>query len=731
MADTASECPYRLANVGGGGTGSSYWWPKNVRLDILRLNSPIIDPYKGELDYASAVKSVDWNALKEDLRKVLTDSKDWWPADFGHYGGMFVRLSWHNAGTYRLSDGRGGAGRGQQRFAPLNSWPDNNGLDKGRQLLWPVKQKYGSKISWADLFVLIGNVALEDMGFKTSGFGAGRADTWESDTSVYWGSEATWLGNEDRYTNGGLIKGGEKDINTRELDESLAATHMGLIYVNPEGPDGIPDPLAAARDIRTTFTRMGMDDEETVALIAGGHTFGKAHGAGPTEHLGREPNGAGLETQGRGWVSNYKSGHGGDAIASGLEVTWTSTPVKWGHGFFTYLFRYEWELTKSPAGAHQWVAKTDDLIIPHASDPNKKQKPTMLTTDLSLRYDPIYGKISKRFLENPDQFHDAFSRVWFKLLHRDLGPRTRWLGPEVPKEIFIWEDYIPIGPQLSDSDVASLKKDILALGIEPTKLIAVAWASASSFRGSDYRGGANGARIRFTNWEVDNPAQVKQVVSALEGVQKKFGKVSIADLIVLGGVAALEKVSGVAVPFTPGRGDALLEQTDLETYQNLRPRVDGFRNYGRGTKRVTTEQFLVDRASLLDLTIPELTVLVGGLRVLNQNWDGSDKGVFTKRPGTLTNDFFVNLLNLDLKWKAVDNETFEGFDIKTGQKLWNASRVDLIFGDHPELRAVAEVYAQADSHDKFVKDFVAAFVKVTNLDRFDVQFGTGAGKARL
>ncbi|RMD44477.1 hypothetical protein DV735_g750, partial [Chaetothyriales sp. CBS 134920] len=707
MADAdAAKCPYRLANVAGGGLTNRDWWPNDVRLDILRLNGTSVDPYKGELDYAAAFKTVDYNALKEDLRKVLTDSQAWWPADFGHYGGMF-------------------------RFAPLNSWPDNNGLDKGRQLLWPVKQKYGSKVSWADLFMLIGNVALEDMGVKTTGFAAGRADTWESDTSVFWGSEATWLGNEERYTFGGRDKGAEKDIHTRELEEPLAASHMGLIYVNPEGPDGIPDPLAAARDIRITFGRMGMDDEETVALIAGGHTFGKAHGAGPTDNLGREPAAAGIENQGRGWVSSYKSGHGGDAIASGLEVTWTSTPVKWGHAFFTYLFKYEWELTKSPAGAHQWVAKTDDLIIPHASDPNIKQKPTMLTTDLTLRYDPVYGKISKRFLDNPDQFHDAFARAWFKLLHRDLGPRSRWIGPEIPKEIFSWEDYVPAGPQLSDSDVASLKKEILATGIEPTKLIATTWASASSFRGSDHRGGANGARIRFTEWEVDNPAQVKQVISALEGVQKKFGKVSLADLIVLGGVAALEKASGAAVPFTSGRGDATREQTDFEILDYLRPRIDGFRNYGRGTERVTTEQFLVDRASLLNLTIPELTVLVGGLRVLNQNWDGSNKGVFTKRPGTLTNDFFVNLLNLNLKWKAIDSETFEGTDIRTGEKLWTATRADLIFGYHPELRAVAEVYAQSDAQEKFVKDFIAAFTKVVNLDRFDVQNSASTGKARL
>ncbi|RMZ77278.1 hypothetical protein DV737_g4470, partial [Chaetothyriales sp. CBS 132003] len=668
MPDSAkpAECPYRTVNVGGGGVRNRDWWPTELRLDILRQNGGSIDPYKGELDYAAAFKSLDYNALKKDLRAVLTDSKDWWPADFGHYGGLF------------------------QRFAPLNSWPDNASLDKGRQLLWPVKQKYGSKISWADLFLLIGNVALEDMGVKTTGFAGGRADTWESDASVYWGAETTWLGNEERYSAGGTVRGSEKDIHTRTLEEPLAATHMGLIYVNPEGPDGVPDPKAAARDIRTTFGRMAMNDEETVALIAGGHTFGKTHGAGPADHVGKEPN-----------------------------------------AFLTYLYKYEWELEKSPAGANQWVAKTDDLIIPNAFDAGKKQKPTMLTTDLALRYDPAYNKISKHYLEHPDEFQEAFSRAWFKLLHRDLGPRSRWLGPELPKEHFIWEDVVPAGPTLSESDVAGLKKDILATGIEPTKLIAAAWASASSFRGSDRRGGANGARIRFTNWEVNNPAQFKQVLAALEGVQQKFGKVSIADLIVLAGVAGLEKASGVAVPFTPGRGDATLEQTDLASYEHLKPAIDGFRNYGHGTDRVRTEQFLVDRAQLLNLSIPELTVLVGGLRVLSQNWDGSDKGVFTKRPGTLTNDFFVNLLDLNTEWKAVDTETFEGLDRKTGQKLWTGTRADLIFGSHPELRAVAEVYAQADAQDKFVKDFVAAFDKVLNLDRFDVHQAAAAGKPRL
>ncbi|RMZ86691.1 hypothetical protein DV736_g6081, partial [Chaetothyriales sp. CBS 134916] len=735
MADIfkRAECPYRVANIGGGGTRNRDWWPTELRLDILRQNSGSIDPYKGELDYAAAFKSLDYNALKKDLRAVLTDSKDWWPADFGHYGGLFIRLAWHSAGTYRVNDGRGGGGRGQQRFAPLNSWPDNASLDKARKLLWPVKQKYGSKISWADLFLLIGNVALEDMGVKTTGFAGGRADTWETDSSVYWGAEATWLGNEERYSYGGTARGSEKDIHTRNLEDPLAATHMGLIYVNPEGPDGIPDPKAAARDIRTTFGRMAMNDEETVALIAGGHSFGKTHGAGPADNIGKEPFGAPLEAQGLGWDNRFRSGKGPDAITSGLEVTWTSTPTKWSNAFFTYLYKYEWELVKSPAGANQWVAKTDDLIIPDAFEAHKKQKPRMLTTDLALRYDPIYDKISQRYLKNPDEFQEAFSRAWFKLLHRDLGPRARWLGPEVPKEHFLWEDPItaPTGPPLSESDIASLKKDILATGIEPTKLIAAAWASASSFRGSDRRGGANGARIRFTNWEVDNPTQFKQVLSALEGVQKKFGNVSIADLIVLAGVAGLEKVSGVAVPFTPGRGDATLEQTDLDSYEHLKPQIDGFRNYGHGTDRVRTEQFLIDRAQLLNLSIPELTVLVGGLRVLNQNWDGSNKGVFTKRPGKLTNDFFVNLLDLNTDWQAIDTETFEGVDHKTGQKLWTGTRADLIFGSHPELRAVAEVYAQSDAHDKFVKDFVAAFDKVLNLDRFDVHHHAAVGKPRL
>jgi catalase-peroxidase len=659
-------------------------------------------------------------------------------------------MAWHSAGTYRVFDGRGGGGDGQQRFAPLNSWPDNVSLDKARRLLWPIKQKYGNKISWADLYLLTGNVALESMGFKTFGFAGGRADTWEADESVYWGGETTWLGNEVRYSNGeegvkghGVVDGDEhkknhEDIHGRDLEKPLAAAHMGLIYVNPEGPDGIPDPVASARDIRTTFGRMAMNDEETVALIAGGHSFGKTHGAGPSDNVGNEPEAASIEEQGFGWTSKYKSGKGPDTITSGLEVTWTKTPTKWSNNYLEYLFKYEWEKTKSPAGANQWVAKNAEAIIPDAFDPNKKHLPTMLTSDLALRYDPEYEKISRRFLNNPDQLADAFGRAWFKLLHRDLGPRALWIGPEIPKEELIWEDPLPApsGQVIDDSDIASLKKEILAAGVEPTALIQTAWASASTFRGSDKRGGANGARIRLApqkDWKVNNPQQLSKVLSALEGVQKKFNggskKVSLADLIVLGGNAAVEKASGVSVPFTPGRTDATQEQTDVESFSHLEPQVDGFRNYGQSSSRARAEQFLVDRAHLLTLSAPELTALIGGLRVLGGNYDGSSHGVFTKRPGQLTNDFFVNLLDMGTAWKASGSELFDGVDRKTGAKKWTATRADLVFGSHAELRAIAEVYGSADGQEKFKQDFVAAWVKVSNLDRFDVA-GKGE-KSRL
>jgi catalase-peroxidase len=749
------ECPVNHANIGGGGTRNKDWWPNDLKLNILRQHTAVTNPYNKDFDYAEAFKSLDYNGLKKDLTALMTDSQDWWPADFGHYGGLFVRMAWHSAGTYRLFDGRGGGGQGQQRFAPLNSWPDNVSLDKARRLLWPIKQKYGNKISWADLYLLTGNVAIESMGLKTFGFAGGRPDTWEADESVYWGGETTWLGNEVRYSDGneglaagGVVDGdqskkGHKDIHSRDLEKPLAAAHMGLIYVNPEGPDGVPDPVASARDIRTTFGRMAMNDEETVALIAGGHAFGKTHGAGPSDNVGTEPEGASIEQQGLGWSNKFKSGKGPDAITSGLEVTWTSTPVKWSNSYLEYMFKYEWELTKSPAGANQWVAKDAPEIIPHAFDANKKQKPTMLTSDLALRFDPAYEKISRRFLENPAQLEDAFTRAWFKLLHRDMGPRSRWLGPEIPKEELIWEDPIPAAnyATIDSQDVAALKKEILASGVEPTKLISTAWASASTFRGGDKRGGANGARIRLApqkDWKVNNPPVLKEVLSALEGVQKKFNssasggkKVSLADLIVLGGVAALEKAAGVPVPFTPGRTDASQEQTDVESFTYLEPYADGFRNYGKSTPRVKTEQFLVDRAHLLTLSAPELTVLVGGLRALNTNFDGSSHGVFTKRPGQLTNDFFVNLLDTNTAWKVADssNDTFVGTDRKTGAQKWTATRADLVFGSHAELRAISEVYGSADGQEKLVKDFVAAWDKVNNLDRYDL--GASAARARL
>lgn len=755
------ECPahtsIKEANTGGGGTRNHDWWPNELKLNILRQNTAVTNPMSKDFDYAAAFKSLDYNALKKDLRALMTDSQEWWPADFGHYGGLFIRMAWHSAGTYRVFDGRGGGGQGQQRFAPLNSWPDNVSLDKARRLLWPIKQKYGDKISWADLLLLTGNVALESMGLKTFGFAGGRADTWEADESVYWGGETTWLGNDVRYAGGkegvaghGVVDGDEhkkshSDIHTRDLEEPLAAAHMGLIYVNPEGPDGQPDPIASARDIRTTFGRMAMNDEETVALIAGGHTFGKTHGAAPSDHVGKEPEAAGIEQQGFGWSNSHGSGKGPDTITSGLEVIWTKTPTKWSNSYLEYLFKFEWELTKSPAGAHQWVAKNAEPFIPDAYDANKKHLPTMLTTDLALRFDPAYEKVSRRFLENPDQLADAFARAWFKLLHRDMGPRARWLGPELPAEELIWEDPIPAvnHPLMDDKDIATLKKEILASGVDATKFVSTAWASASTFRGSDKRGGANGARIRFApqkNWKVNNPPQLSEVLSALEGVQKNFNdsqsggkKVSLADLIVLAGCAAVEKAAGVPVPFTPGRMDASQDQTDAQSFEHLEPVAEGFRNYGKSTSRVRTEQFLVDKAHLLTLSAPEMTVLVGGLRALNANYDGSAHGVLTKRPGQLTNDVFVNLLDMNTAWKAsgTDNEVYEGTDRKTGQKKWTATRADLVFGSHAELRAIAEVYGSADGQKRFVKDFVAAWDKVMNLDRFDLTHSAQPGKARL
>ena len=747
------ECPYREANVGGGGTRNRDWWPNDLKLNILRQHTGITNPMTKDFDYPAAFKSLDYDGLKKDLNNVMTDSQEWWPADFGHYGGLFIRMAWHSAGTYRVSDGRGGGGQGQQRFAPLNSWPDNVSLDKARRLLWPVKQKYGDKISWADLFLLTGNVALESMGLQTFGFAGGRADTYEADESVYWGGESTWLGNDVRYSDGkagvsehGVVDGDQSkkehgDIHSRDLDMTLAAAHMGLIYVNPEGPDGKPDCLASARDIRTTFGRMAMNDAETVALIAGGHTFGKTHGAAPSDNIGMEPEAAGLEQQGFGWANKHGSGKGPDTITSGLEVIWTSTPTKWSSHYLDYMYKYEWELTKSPAGAHQWVAKTTDKIIPDAYDSNKKHLPTMLTTDLALRYDPEYEKITRRFKDHPDQLADEFARAWYKLLHRDLGPRARWIGPEIPKEEMIWEDPIPKLDHavVESKDIAELKKQILATGIDNTKLIKAAWSSASSFRGSDKRGGANGARIRLEpmkDWKVNNPSEISEVLKALEGVQKDFQsgskKVSLADLIVLAGCAALEKASGVSVPFTPGRMDASEEQTDAKSFEHLEPVADGFRSYGKSTNRVRTEQFLVDKAALLNLSAPEMTVLVGGLRTLNANYDGSSHGVLTKTPGKLSNDFFVNLLDMSTKWSAPDrNEVYQGVDRKTGEKKWTATRADLIFGSHPELRALAEVYGSSDGKDKLTKDFVAAWDKVMNLDRYDLIPSLNPGKPHL
>jgi len=718
------KCPF--GHTAASGTSNRDWWPNQLRLDLLHQHSSLSDPMDEDFDYAKAFKGLDYAALKKDLAALMTDSQDWWPADFGHYGPLFVRMAWHSAGTYRVGDGRGGGGRGQQRFAPLNSWPDNTSLDKARRLLWPIKQKYGRSISWADLMILAGNVALETMGFKTFGFGGGRKDVWEPDQDVYWGTEKTWLAGDQRYSG------------KRDLENPLAAVQMGLIYVNPEGPNGNPDPLAAARDIRETFARMAMDDEETVALIAGGHTFGKTHGAGPASHVGADPEAAPIEQQGLGWSSSFGTGKGGDAITSGLEVTWTTTPTKWSNNFFWNLFGYEWELTKSPAGAHQWVAKggAGAGTIPDAHDKSKRHPPTMLTTDLSLRFDPAYEKISRRFLENPDQFADAFARAWFKLTHRDMGPRARYLGPEVPREALIWQDPIPARDHklITEKDVADLKAKILASKLTVSQLVSTAWASASTFRGSDKRGGANGARIRLApqkDWEANQPAQLAKVLKTLEGIQTAFNrkakggkKVSLADLIVLAGCAGIEKAAkkaGVAVkvPFTPGRVDATQDMTDVESFKVLEPVADGFRNYLKGKLSVPAEALLIDKAQLLTLTAPEMTVLVGGLRVLGANVGQSKHGVFTKKPETLTNDFFVNLLDMSTEWKAA-GDAFEGRSRKSGALKWTATRVDLIFGSNSQLRALAEVYASADAQKKFVKDFVAAWTKVMNLDRFDL-----------
>jgi catalase-peroxidase len=725
----AAECPVLPGRVHPtAGDANSEWWPRRLNLKILAKNPAVSNPLGEDFDYAEAFSSLDLAAVKRDIAEVLTDSKDWWPADFGHYGPLMIRMAWHSAGTYRISDGRGGAGAGQQRFAPLNSWPDNVSLDKARRLLWPVKKKYGQKISWADLIVLTGNVALESMGFETFGFGGGRVDTWEPEEDVYWGPETTWL-DDERYSG------------DRELAEPLGAVQMGLIYVNPQGPNGNPDPLAAARDIRETFRRMAMNDEETVALIAGGHTFGKTHGAGPESAVGPDPEGAPLEQQGLGWKSSYGSGKGRDAITSGIEVTWTPTPTAWDNSFFPVLFGNEWELTRSPAGAHQWQPKggTGADSVPDPEDPSLRRLPTMLTTDLSLRFDPIYESISRRFWANPDEFADAFARAWFKLTHRDMGPVVRYLGPEVPSETLIWQDPVPAVTHdlIGAADVAGLKAQILASGLPVSVLVSAAWASASSFRGSDKRGGANGARIRLepqNGWEVNNPDQLATVLRTLEGIQQSFNaahdggqQVSLADLIVLAGTAAVEQAArnagfDVEVPFTPGRADAAQEQTDVESFAALEPTADGFRNYLGKVSRLPAEYLLLDKANLLTLSAPEMTVLVGGLRVLGANYDGSKLGVLTARPGSLTNDFFVNLLDMSTTWQPVaqDANTFEGRDAATGEVKWTGSRADLVFGSNSELRALAEVYASDDAKQKFVTDFVAAWNKVMNLDRFDL-----------
>jgi catalase-peroxidase len=724
-----SKCPF---NHGASAPTNRDWWPNQVNLRVLHQHSPLSDPMGKEFDYAKEFKSLDLNAVIKDLHALMTDSQDWWPADFGHYGGLFIRMAWHSAGTYRIGDGRGGAGAGQQRFAPLNSWPDNVNLDKARRLLWPIKQKYGRKISWADLMILAGNVALESMGFKTFGFGGGRADTWEPEEDIYWGPEGTWLADE-RYSG------------DRDLSKPLAAVQMGLIYVNPEGPNGKPDPIAAARDIRETFHRMAMNDEETVALIAGGHTFGKTHGAAvPADYVGAEPEGADIHDQGLGWKNKFGKGFGADTIGSGLEVTWTQTPTKWSNNFFNNLFGFEWELTKSPAGAHQWTPKNGagNGTVPDAHDPSKRHAPTMLTTDLSLRFDPAYEKISRRFHEHPDQFADAFARAWFKLTHRDMGPIVRYLGPLVPKEQLPWQDPIPAmnHPLIGEQEIADLKAKILASGLSVSQLVSTAWASASTFRGSDKRGGANGARIRLApqkDWEVNQPTELARVLQVLESIQKEFNtsqsggkKVSLADLIVLGGDVAIKKAAKAAgfdvkIQFRPGRMDASQEQTDVESFEPLEPAADGFRNYIRGKQRLSPEELLLDKAQLLKLTAPEMTVLVGGLRVLGANAGKSSHGVFTKRPETLTNDFFVNLLDMSTQWQPSarsngSGAVYDGRDRKTNEVKWTATRVDLIFGSHSQLRALSEVYACADSKDKFVKDFVAAWTKVMHHDRFDL-----------
>ncbi len=728
---TESKCPFSGGKQPApqNGPTNQDWWPNQLSLKPLHQHSPLSDPMDKDFNYADAFNSLDLAAVKQDLHALMTDSQEWWPADFGHYGGLFIRMAWHSAGTYRIGDGRGGAGEGQQRFAPLNSWPDNVSLDKARRLLWPIKQKYGRNISWADLIILTGNVALESMGFKTFGYAGGRADTWEPD-DVYWGSEKIWLelsgGPNSRYSG------------DRDLENPLAAVQMGLIYVNPEGPDGNPDPVAAARDIRETFARMAMNDEETVALIAGGHTFGKTHGAGPASHVGADPEAAGLEAQGLGWHSTFGSGVGKDAITSGLEVTWTTTPTQWNHDFFRHLFEYEWELSQSPAGAHQWVAKDIGETIPDAFDPNKKRRPTMLTTDLSLRFDPAYEKISRRFYEHPEELADAFARAWFKLTHRDMGPRARYLGPEVPQEALIWQDPIPAvdHPLIDEQDIAALKNAVLASGLSVSALVSTAWASASSFRGSDKRGGANGARIRLApqkDWAVNQPAQLAATLVKLESIQRAFNdaqtggkRVSLADLIVLAGAAGVEQAAKNAgftltVPFAPGRMDASQEQTDVDSFEAMEPLADGFRNFLKGKYRVPAETLLVDKAQLLTLTAPEMTVLVGGLRVLGANVGGTQHGVFTHRPQALTNDFFVNLLDMGTTWHPVGEDgLFEGRDRRSGAVKWTGTRVDLVFGSHAQLRALAEVYGSADGQEKFAHDFVAAWNKVMNLDRFDL-----------
>ncbi|KAA8996291.1 catalase/peroxidase HPI [Stenotrophomonas cyclobalanopsidis] len=740
-----AKCPFNHAVVGDATTNRD-WWPDQLRVDLLNQHSSRSNPLDAGFDYATAFKGLDYAALKADLKALMTDSQDWWPADFGHYGGLFVRMAWHSAGTYRIGDGRGGGGRGQQRFAPLNSWPDNVSLDKARRLLWPIKQKYGQAISWSDLLILTGNVALESMGFKTLGFAGGRPDTWEPDQDVYWGRETTWLGGDVRYAHGsegvqedhGVLVSDDDadgDVHSRKLENPLAAVQMGLIYVNPEGPDGNPDPVLAAHDIRDTFARMAMDDEETVALIAGGHSFGKTHGAGPADNVGKEPEAAGLENQGLGWANSFGSGKGGDTITSGLEVTWTRTPAQWSHDFFEILFGNEWELTKSPAGAHQWVARNADAVIPDAHDPSKKHRPTMLTTDLALCMDPAYEKVSRKFLENPQAFADAFARAWFKLTHRDMGPRARYLGPEIPAEEFIWQDPVPEAkhPLIDAKDIAALKQKIAATGLSVAELVSTAWASASTFRGSDKRGGANGARVRLApqkDWAVNQPQQLAKVLAALEKVQAEFNgggskQVSLADLIVLAGGVGVEqaaKAGGheVSVPFTPGRTDASQEQTDVESFAVLEPAADGFRNYLKGAYSVPGEALLIDKAQLLTLSAPEMTALVGGLRVLGANADGGKHGVFTTRPGTLSNDFFVNLLDMGTQWKATGRESYEGRARGEGSARWTGTRADLVFGSNAVLRALAEVYASADGEKKFVQDFIAAWTRVMELDRYDL-----------